>query len=182
MRTHGTLVRWNDERGFGFVAIAQGGEEVFVHVSAFPRDGVRPRVGEVISFDVNTGPDGRRRAIAVRRAAAANATRSSGASRRHARRPALGRWGAALPLLGLGIVGYVHYEAELARSARPAEVEAPTTTRAATPAPSAFRCDGRTHCAQMTSCAEAQYFLQHCPGVQMDGNGDGEPCEEQWCR
>ena len=45
----------------------------------------------------------------------------------------------------------------------------------------AFSCDGRTHCSQMTSCAEATYFLQHCPGVKMDGGGDGVPCESQWC-
>ena len=44
-----------------------------------------------------------------------------------------------------------------------------------------FKCDGRTSCSQMTSCAEAIYFLRHCPNVQMDGNNDGEPCEQQWC-
>jgi hypothetical protein len=44
-----------------------------------------------------------------------------------------------------------------------------------------FRCDGRTYCSQMTSCAEATYFLQHCPDVKMDGNHDGVPCERQWC-
>jgi hypothetical protein len=44
-----------------------------------------------------------------------------------------------------------------------------------------FQCDGRTYCSQMTSCAEATYFLQHCPGVKMDGGGDGVPCERQWC-
>jgi hypothetical protein len=49
-------------------------------------------------------------------------------------------------------------------------------------ATSQFTCDGRTHCSQMTSCAEATYFLQHCPNTQMDGNNDGEPCEQQWCK
>jgi hypothetical protein len=44
-----------------------------------------------------------------------------------------------------------------------------------------FRCDGRTYCSQMTSCAEAKYFLSNCPDVKMDGDGDGIPCEEQWC-
>jgi hypothetical protein len=44
-----------------------------------------------------------------------------------------------------------------------------------------FKCDGRTYCSQMTSCAEAKYFLSHCPGVKMDGDGDGIPCEQQWC-
>nr|WP_315227556.1 excalibur calcium-binding domain-containing protein [uncultured Albidiferax sp.] len=33
----------------------------------------------------------------------------------------------------------------------------------------------------MTSCTEAKYFLAHCPGVKMDGNHDGVPCEMQWC-
>lgn len=49
------------------------------------------------------------------------------------------------------------------------------------PAQQAFRCDGRTRCTQMTSCAEATYFLRNCPGVKMDGDGDGIPCEDQWC-
>ncbi|HML82028.1 MAG TPA: excalibur calcium-binding domain-containing protein [Thiomonas arsenitoxydans] len=46
---------------------------------------------------------------------------------------------------------------------------------------SGFTCDGRIHCSQMRSCAEAKYFLAHCPGVKMDGNRDGTPCEQQWC-
>ncbi|NQD79390.1 excalibur calcium-binding domain-containing protein [Pseudomonas sp. CrR14] len=45
-----------------------------------------------------------------------------------------------------------------------------------------FSCDGRTHCSQMRSCAEATYFLRNCPGTQMDGDGDGVPCETQHCR
>ena len=43
------------------------------------------------------------------------------------------------------------------------------------------RCDGRIYCSQMTSCAEATWFLKSCPGVKMDGNRDGVPCEQQWC-
>lgn len=52
------------------------------------------------------------------------------------------------------------------------------------PAPTAsntHRCDGRKHCSQMSSCAEAKFFLSHCPGVKMDGDNDGIPCEDQWC-
>lgn len=47
---------------------------------------------------------------------------------------------------------------------------------------SPFTCDGRTHCSQMHSCAEAKFFLARCPGTQMDGNHDGIPCERQWCK
>lgn len=46
---------------------------------------------------------------------------------------------------------------------------------------SQFKCDGRTHCSQMTSCEEATFFLNNCPDTKMDGNNDGVPCEKQWC-
>lgn len=44
-----------------------------------------------------------------------------------------------------------------------------------------YRCDGRVHCSQMTSCAEATFFLRNCPSTKMDGDNDGVPCEGQWC-
>jgi hypothetical protein len=44
-----------------------------------------------------------------------------------------------------------------------------------------FKCDGRKYCSQMTSCAEAKYFLSNCAGMKMDGDGNGIPCEKQWC-
>ncbi|MDD1608378.1 MAG: excalibur calcium-binding domain-containing protein [Methylococcaceae bacterium] len=45
-----------------------------------------------------------------------------------------------------------------------------------------YKCDGRTYCAQMTSCEEATFFINNCPDTKrMDGNKDGVPCEKQWC-
>jgi hypothetical protein len=29
-----------------------------------------------------------------------------------------------------------------------------------------FKCDGRKYCSQMTSCAEAKYFLSNCAGMK----------------
>lgn len=43
-----------------------------------------------------------------------------------------------------------------------------------------FKCDGRTHCSEMRSYEEALYFLRNCPNTKMDGNNDGEPCEQQF--
>ena len=57
-----------------------------------------------------------------------------------------------------------------------------TVTPSVTTPKSQFRCDGRTRCTQMRSCAEATFFLRNCPGVQIDGDHDGIPCEEQWCQ
>jgi len=53
--------------------------------------------------------------------------------------------------------------------------------RPAEPVSSPYHCDGRTYCSQMTSCAEAKYFLNYCPDVKMDGDHDGIPCESHWC-
>jgi hypothetical protein len=47
---------------------------------------------------------------------------------------------------------------------------------------SQYKCDGRTYCSQMTSCEEAKFFLKNCPNPKMDGNNDGVPCEQQWCK
>lgn len=67
-------------------------------------------------------------------------------------------------------------------AALPARPEAvPHASGKATSPGSGYRCDGRTHCTQMTSCAEARYVLAHCPGVAMDGDHNGIPCERQWC-
>lgn len=80
-------------------------------------------------------------------------------------------------------------EAEAAKT--PAQPSAPSgkqptlvTSTAAAPrsiGSAGYRCDGRTYCSQMRSCQEAEFFLRNCPGVKMDGNHDGVPCEEQWC-
>ena len=59
--------------------------------------------------------------------------------------------------------------------------DAPQPVAAPTEPTTTYRCDGRTHCSQMTSCAEATWFINHCPGTKMDGNHDGVPCEQQWC-
>ena len=175
MRTHGTLTKWNDDRGFGFIAPAGTGAEIFVHVSAFPRDGRRPNVGEVISFDIETGGDGRKRAIRVLRPGS-----RSGPHGRTTPAPNRAPLAATLGLLIVGaLVGYAYRTSTLAQPDHLRQVAQPPSADNAIP--DQFVCDGRTRCAQMTSCDEAVYFLQHCPGVQMDGDGDGTPCEQQWC-
>lgn len=40
-----------------------------------------------------------------------------------------------------------------------------------------FKCDGRQHCSQMRSRAEANFFTANCPDIKMDGDHDGIPCE-----
>lgn len=203
MRFEGTLVQWNEDRGFGFVQPAQGGQNLFVHVSAFPRGGRRPQLNERLSFEVAPGQNGKKQAVAVQRpetAAGAPSCRSE-----HSERPArsqqrsnsstggFGRLVALLLVCALLGAGYWKYDQTRQQQARAAAAAAamaqqpgigaaPRSLSAlAAPVASAYRCDGRQHCSQMTSCAEAKFFLKNCPDPRMDGNNDGVPCEQQWC-
>ncbi|MBB4844698.1 cold shock CspA family protein [Paucibacter oligotrophus] len=67
MRFEGTLQDWNYERGFGAIAPAQGGQALFVHVSAFPADGVAPALGEALSFEMTVDAKGQKKAVHVLR-------------------------------------------------------------------------------------------------------------------
>jgi uncharacterized membrane protein YsdA (DUF1294 family)/cold shock CspA family protein len=76
-RRRGTLVDWNDERGFGFISPADGGSRVFVHVSAFPR-GRRPSGDCEITYVEHRDERGRPRAAQVHYSGGAPRSRSGG--------------------------------------------------------------------------------------------------------
>ena len=187
MRFEGKLDKWNDDRGFGFITPTRGGEPVFAHISALPRDGRRPQVGEALTFEVEPAGDGKKRAIKVERPGAAPRPRAPAVPRDTSARPHrparqrsfAGTVIAVLLLGGVGAFAYVKFDA--ARSSAASSAQDAYASPAPPAAIPAFRCDGRTHCSQMTSCDEAKFFLRNCPGTQMDGDGDGIPCEKQWC-
>jgi hypothetical protein len=88
-------------------------------------------------------------------------------------------------LVAIGWQGYTKYQGQhiaLASTQRATEPAHSLSPGAETISSQQFKCDGRTYCSQMTSCQEATFFLQNCPGVKMDGNNDGIPCEQQWCK
>ena len=62
-RREGTIKSWNDARGFGFIAPAEGGRAVFAHISAF--ESGRPRMAQRVRFVAETSADGRLRASKV---------------------------------------------------------------------------------------------------------------------
>ena len=65
MRFTGTLQSWNDERGFGFIDPGKDGDQIFVHIKAFPSGTGRPSVGQSLTFEVELGANGKKRARSV---------------------------------------------------------------------------------------------------------------------
>lgn len=66
MRLQGKIIRWDDERGFGFIAWHGDGSSTFVHIKAFPRTVRRPKVGDIVSYEIAKRANGKPRAEKVR--------------------------------------------------------------------------------------------------------------------
>jgi cold shock CspA family protein len=182
MPLRGTLKSWNDDRGFGFIAPTRGGRELFVHISAFPRDGSRPAVGESLTYEIGRGKDGKAQAVYVYRQALGSPstyarTRPADVRRRRSSFAALS---SLALLIVVGAYGYTAYQRQVQHTRLPSATSE-TLREGPVPTQGEYRCDGRTDCSQMTSCSEAKFFLENCPGTQMDGDNDGVPCEQQWC-
>lgn len=216
MRNIGTLSKWNDNRGFGFILPNQTDVEIFVHITAFPRDGIRPTIGETLSFETALNK-GKLCAVKVQRPTGRQNRSQKGNETNNGRTSGY-FWSLLLiALTVLAAAAYYGYSTDAhSIQTEPSSVQTKTSDVRLEPdikqsiqqslnedrkntipssAPvvqqpsdsvSTFRCDGRQYCSQMTSCEEATFFLNNCPGVKMDGGDgqgrpDGVPCEKQWC-
>jgi CspA family cold shock protein len=57
----GTVKWFNDSKGFGFITPADGGKDLFVHLSAIQEQGFKTlKEGQRVSFDVTSVPKGQR--------------------------------------------------------------------------------------------------------------------------
>jgi uncharacterized repeat protein (TIGR01451 family) len=58
----GKLTVWKDDRGFGFIKPENGGQEVFIHITALKNSNQRPKVGETIYYQISVEKNGKLRA------------------------------------------------------------------------------------------------------------------------
>ncbi|MCY1228433.1 Cold-shock DNA-binding domain protein [compost metagenome] len=179
-RLGGTLKTWNKDKGFGFITPSNGGRDIFIHISDYPRQGGLPKVGELLTFLVMLDKDGKKKAILVQRRGADPAvSRGSRAQVPVRNERSIGhRLAGFIAIAILFAAGYKYIAPKFggSESLASGSIQAPTSV-----ASSPFQCDGRKYCSQMTSCKEAKYFLKNCPNTEMDGDRDGTPCESQWC-
>ncbi|GAO37259.1 cold-shock protein [Sulfuricella sp. T08] len=191
MRYQGRITEWKDSRGFGFITQNGGGDTVFVHIRAFGKGQQRPVGNELVTYElVNDEKKGSR----------AESVLYVG-SRPAPARIELPRFLIpvifAIIVAGIGFYGWQHFtlittQVEHLVGSEPVlphgATEGSGSTLPLSPTESSqlsatakFECQGKRYCSEMTSCEEATFYLKNCPGVEIDGDGDGIPCESQWC-
>ena len=179
----GKLIRWNDERGFGFISPNDDGHDVFVHISALRIIGRRPMVDDVITYDIHTDNSGKERAI---NAVIEGLSQGRPGTRRRIirTRTAPKKSGIFGKIIALGLIvgiGSAVYNEFGDRSSSKSMPNHSLPFSSTDSEHSSYSCQGKTHCSEMVSCEEATFYQRNCPGTVMDGDGDGIPCERQWC-
>lgn len=65
MRVKGKVIKWKDEKGFGFIQPTNGKPEIFFHKNCLLNQLRRPDVGDEVSFKIVTNQEGKDRAERV---------------------------------------------------------------------------------------------------------------------
>ncbi|PCI57885.1 MAG: cold-shock protein [Gammaproteobacteria bacterium] len=179
----GQLKSWKDDKGFGFIQSSDLTQDTFIHISSLKGMSRKPKTGDFIYFEVEKQANGKTKAINCRIEGVAAKTIQRHKPRIH-RNTSSPKNKLVLILMVIGIGAFAFQRLSLSTASTPAQ-HIPNTTapsgsllnRAFSDTNSNFSCDGRQHCSQMTSRAEAVYFIKHCPNTKMDGDRDGIPCE-----
>ena len=190
MFVDGVVKNYNAERGFGFISVDGQKKEIFFHITDCPNRDIEPKQGERFKFRIVDDQGKSKAQNIVRLDIQSEAERHTPQSRANARKNIIQRRnnkksssgsGLGMTVIGLlVIVGLIYMLYGKYQRVQLANQPVATIQQIAEPTnlnPNNYRCDGRVHCSQMNSREEARWFVRNCPGTKMDGNHDGEPCE-----
>ncbi len=62
----GIIVKWNDEKGYGFIQIEGSKKEIFCHISDFSQRSPRPEINEAVAFELASNEKGKVAAKRIR--------------------------------------------------------------------------------------------------------------------
>lgn len=65
MRYQGKIIKWHDDKGYGFLRATDDSKDVFIHVSDIRHLNKRPQINELVSYALTQDDKGRFRAINV---------------------------------------------------------------------------------------------------------------------
>ncbi len=67
MRIKGKITSWNEAKAYGFISPMSEGKQIFIHVNAFSNKKRRPKVGQIVTYDISTDKNGRPCAVKATR-------------------------------------------------------------------------------------------------------------------
>ena len=190
IRSRGILSKWIDDKGFGFLTPEKEKQEIFVHISAFDRNlPRRPKAGDTIFYYVQTDTSGKTKAVDAIIQGLAPVSRPIPSKARPYRKEHSSKssWKflilCIILVIGIGTTIYDRFRSSNGRLMPNISQVSNIfkTSQNTKQLSSRYTCTGKIHCSQMSSCEEATFYLRNCPGTKMDGDGDGIPCESQWC-
>jgi cold shock CspA family protein len=167
----GQLTKWDNAKGFGFIKSSELKQDTFIHTSALKHMSRKPKQGDFIHFDIEQHKGKYRATNARIEGVKANSSFTVAKSYKPKSSNKL-IYAAVI----VAIAAFTFQRLNLGLSNEEPKLQfAPSPIKAITT--KQFTCDGRQHCSQMTSRAEAEFFTKHCPDAKMDGDNDGIPCE-----
>ena len=172
----GQLKSWNDAKGFGFIQSSTLDADTFVHISALKVMSRKPKVGDFIYFDIEKQPNGKTKAINCRIEGVITKPQKIHKRRYNKSSKPKNKLITILVVLAVIVFAYQRINSQI-RHVPSNNIAPMAAPKAFTPPKVQFNCDGRQHCSQMNSRAEAVYFIKNCPNTKMDGDRDGIPCE-----
>ncbi len=186
MRYQGTIIQWNDDRGFGFIAGNDGSNKLFIHISAFADRNNRPGLGKIVLYEVGKDNNGRERAINAAFPVMAHSAKNRSIRQNQNDNSVAASW--LKLLLSVSVIIFCIFVIWQSSKKDQNDIQVNATINSDTQelngsdtnSGDRFVCDGRIYCSDMSSYEEARFFIENCPGTQMDGDGDGNPCEKQF--
>lgn len=193
MLHQGKLKDWNPGKGCGFIQQDKAGPDIRISSSGFRKKPEQLQDGDSIFFQIEVNAQGKPEAVSAYKAGQHFAPAPL------VQKPVL----PSLPLqrllsvvvslfilLWLGYQSFYLLSTEEPAVVQAAAAEQPDQTLALedpvwpplrVQQGEQFQCEGKQHCSEMSSCEEAEFYLEQCPDVLIDGDRDGIPCERQLC-
>ena len=177
----GKLKRWNKDRGFGFITPDSGGPEVFMHISALKKMGRPPVTGDIICYSLHTDNNGKIKAVDARiEGLKKTANRPINTPIKIKKNSKFSNK-IVVGIIVIFIVSYAYKAISPSYTTKVNDSPVPSLLNKMDVSSKNYSCSGKVYCSAMTSCEEAMFYQNNCPGTKMDGDGDGVPCERQWC-
>ena len=192
----GKLVRWIDEKGFGFIKPENGKNDIFIHISALKGISRKPIIGDLIHYQISSDSNGKIRAVNAKiegveqvltleplkhkqkRDRPTPLPKRSYRKQTKTNRP-LKSYNFLSIIMVIGIAVFIYSKVSKEKISVD-QIKVPTFEIQQLKQEEQFQCEGKTWCSDMSSYEEAVFYLRNCPGTKMDGDGDGIPCERQF--